>query len=833
MRIKFLFFLILCMVLLILSSCMDELEYTPRPASFSDFYPTDGTSGIEPYISLYWSCDFAYYYQLYIGTQADSLELIEDNFTLTEYIIDQLYLGTTYYWQVIAYNGGDVPEAGPVLSFSTRNGLWGSFFPFNGAGQQSLDLTFSWGLNKSLPDEVPDSDIITGAENDNREEDPTIIYYDFYLGFDPDTLEAVVQNSLDEYISVHDLLYNTEYYWQVKARNIISELAPSEIMHFGTMSPDWQQISPSNGASDQEIALTLNWAIDANRSNFKNGGDEKKNSSNTRRVGEFTYDLYLGTGIDELEQIASGLEDPGYEVAGLDYRVEYYWQVKAIYNDTQELMSEIYDFNTKDRFYNLHPEDYELYIEINPTLSWSCIDGEAYDLYAGSDISGLNLIVSGLRDTSYTLHNLDYETIYQWRVDAELTDGTTWLGTESSFITMVDPVPPGYKLHNHLLRAEMPCNIDVVYRVTDRADNVTTEFEEADFLFLEDGEEIDAVESALNIYSGSDINSSIRTVLMIDNSTSMESLLEEIKLAAYGFVEDMEPDQQMCVYAFSEQVELMEDFTSNQANLIGAINSIQTGYASTDLYGAIITGVDRWSDMYYPENINKGNLIVVTDGSDTQGSSTLQEALEARGNKLVYTMGIGHEIDQAALSALGNGGFFELETVAEANSVFDIIQQEITDYLSSFYWLHYITPKRGNVDHTIAISILNNPNTGSDSIINGIFNSSGFYGTLPGVYVNIDPENNLPYGIEEYTIIDSAGHKLEATTYNAAEEPEYVWEIDNPAIAEIFLVNQNGQSIVIRAGGTAGTTELTVRDIVNDHSRIIDIISGVEFRKSR
>ena len=73
---------------------------------------------------------------------------------------------------------------------------------------------------------------------------------------------------------------------------------------------------------------------------------------------------------------------------------------------------------------------------------------------------------------------------------------------------------------------------------------------------------------------------------------------------------------------------------------------------------------------------------------------------------------------------------------------------------------------------------------------------------------------------------------LEATTYNAIEEPEYVWEIDNPAVAEIILENNNAHSIVIRTGGIPGTNELTVTYIVNDYIRIIDIISEVDFRKS-
>ena len=83
MRAKILFFLLLGIGLLTLTSCMDDLENTPRVATFSDFYPLDGTSGIEPFISLYWSCEFATYYQLYFGTNADSLEMIEENLIVT------------------------------------------------------------------------------------------------------------------------------------------------------------------------------------------------------------------------------------------------------------------------------------------------------------------------------------------------------------------------------------------------------------------------------------------------------------------------------------------------------------------------------------------------------------------------------------------------------------------------------------------------------------------------------------------------------------------------------------------------------------------------------
>ncbi|MDP8221350.1 MAG: VWA domain-containing protein [Candidatus Stygibacter frigidus] len=822
MRAKILFFLILGIGLLALSSCTEKLEYTPRAASFSDFYPVDGTSGIEPFISLYWSCEFATYYQLYFGTNPDSLEMIEENLIVTEKVIDVLALGTTYYWKVVAFNGAEIPEYGPLLSFSTRNGEWGEFYPENGADSLSLSLVLNWGMSRSDIDKFHNGEQNAETAIVTRE-DPTLIYYDLYLGTNTDSLDMLVENTELQYAQVSDLFYNTEYYWQVKARNYVNELAASPILSFSTRQPEWEVISPANAADDQETNLLLEWSIDGiSRNDHKK--IEKSKSKTAIRTGEYEYAIYLGASAYLLELVAVGLEEPNYELDSLNYLQEYSWQIKGTYQSNQELLSPVYKFETKDRFSDIHPGDNETSIEIDPVLSWSCIDAESYDLYRGSEGTGLNLIASEIRDTTYIFHNLTYETIYQWRIDALLSDGTTWQGPVMNFITIPDPVPPGYKLHNHLIRAEMPCNIDVVYRVTDRADNANTELVESDFRFLEDGEDIDAVESALHIYTGTDLNTINKTVLMIDNSTSMDSLLDDIKLAAYDLVENLQGNQYMCVYTFSEQAELIEDFTNNQADLVGAINSIQMGYPSTDLYGSVITGVNHWEDVYYPENLIKGNLIIITDGSDTQGSSTLQEALDERGNKHIYTLGIGSDIDIDALSALGNEGFFVLNNVSEVAATLLIIQKEISDYLNSFYWLNYITPKRGDIDHTIEISVIANPNTGISGIISGTFNSAGFYGTVPGVYVNIDPENGLPYGIEEYTIADSASHVLEAVTYNAAFEPEYEWEVDDPSIVELLLINAEAHTLVIRRGVETGTTEITVRDIINDHQRVIDII---------
>ena len=73
----------------------------------------------------------------------------------------------------------------------------------------------------------------------------------------------------------------------------------------------------------------------------------------------------------------------------------------------------------------------------------------------------------------------------------------------------------------------------------------------------------------------------------------------------------------------------------------------------------------RWADIFTTTQVQQGFLVILTDGSDTQGSYTLSEALTARGNKNVYTIGLGNEIDPDVLRELGNAGFFQIADVSK------------------------------------------------------------------------------------------------------------------------------------------------------------------------
>ncbi len=116
------------------------------------------------------------------------------------------------------------------------------------------------------------------------------------------------------------------------------------------------------------------------------------------------------------------------------------------------------------------------------------------------------------------------------------------------------------------------------------------------FKVLEDGVPLSSTESFLQTAKIDEVPSVIRTVLVLDNSFSVLSELPAIKTAAKRIIADALPDQEFVVYSFSSTTNLLQDFTGDTALLESAVDAIDIGQASTDLYGAIRTGLGHWTD---------------------------------------------------------------------------------------------------------------------------------------------------------------------------------------------------------------------------------------------
>lgn len=382
------------------------------------------------------------------------------------------------------------------------------------------------------------------------------------------------------------------------------------------------------------------------------------------------------------------------------------------------------------------------------------------------------------------------------------------------------PLPENYYIMSkEYMDTELPCFINIMFQVTNGQGKGISNLGTGDFEVFEDNQAVSPTESALSIMKKDAAPYQLRTVLMIDNSLSVGANLEDIKEAAKSFVENIESKQKIAVYVFSENTQMVKDFTGEKNALHEAIDSIQLGYASTDLYGAVITGVQKWSDIYFDNYIEQGYMVLFTDGSDTQGSHTLSEALSARGDKQVFTLGLGAEIDPSALQKIGNAGYYKIENIEDLSEKFIDVQSDIRDLANSFYYLYYMSPKRGDKDHSLKLIIKGNANSSSTGHITGQFNSRDFYSMTQTLMIN--------HGQTEVALTENDTYTLTAVTYLPTNPPEYYWSSSDLSVVVISSIPSDTSNAVIRGVGSTGqTATITCTDQANSLTSSIDVVLG-------
>lgn len=394
---------------------------------------------------------------------------------------------------------------------------------------------------------------------------------------------------------------------------------------------------------------------------------------------------------------------------------------------------------------------------------------------------------------------------------------------------------PIYAIPAYGVFTETPCFVNVMFPVVDDTGSGVSDFTLADFEVLEDEQPVSPSESALHLRRPDAVPYRLMTVLALDNSLSVDSELDRIKQAANGLVAEMLPGQQMAVIQFSEEVTLLQEFTTDQGLLTAAIESIDTGFGGTNLYGAVIAGLGLWEEDYNVNEITTGFLIALTDGRDTAGRRTLSEALYTRGDKRVFTVGLSDELNTSALNSLGNAGYFHIDNAGQLADQFDLIQDEIEQHTSSFYWINYMSPKRGQFSHTLQVSIVDNENPDLNRQIIASFSSEGFYGMPRGLYVNASTEQ--PEGLDTVIVAPEDSLSLIAESYLVNQAPEYSWTVSDTELIELEVdpVWSDCCRVVVTMEGEG---DILVRDEVNDlernlHLRALDGPSSVTIGHNR
>ncbi len=450
------------------------------------------------------------------------------------------------------------------------------------------------------------------------------------------------------------------------------------------------------------------------------------------------------------------------------------------------------------------------------TLKWQSSGVNLFDVYLDTVNPPKKLFAQNV-DTSkaVVVTGLNYSTTYYWKVVGKLADGTQIAGPVWKFTTKAKQSnKPGYIMIEKKFYTELPHVINILFSVLDLNGDGVDALKTTDFNLLEDGQPLSINESKMLILKKSQVPYEYRTVLMLDNSTSLKDDISNLKTSAIDFVNNITPGQTIAIYVFSDKVTLVQDFTSNIALLKSAINSITIGYPTTDLYGAVIIGASRLLNVFDTNNIIQSSMVIFTDGSDTQGSHSLTEALNAVNNKSVYTVGLGTDITPEVLQALGTSGFYPIAKISELTNVFLAIQQKLVKISNSFYWLRYETPKRGSAEHTVTLSIKNNANTGEHSSIIEHFSSAGFFSINAGLYINSSSSN--PAGIDTLKLFTGGNPVIaKASSYLSSNLPEYSWSEPDTNYAILKSISNDNSQVKITPKNKRGITSTTVTDLNN------------------
>ncbi len=231
-------------------------------------------------------------------------------------------------------------------------------------------------------------------------------------------------------------------------------------------------------------------------------------------------------------------------------------------------------------------------------------------------------------------------------------------------------------------------------------------------------------------------------LLLLDLSGSTNSVYTEMKAGAKKFVDYvLTTRQNIAVYCYAgrdneeDLIKKMSGFIGAQQNkrniqairnqLYGAINAldneIQTG-DSSDLYGAVIKGIEALDKQSKNSSTKIGTLVVFSDGRDSAERYTFEKAMEhvnARPQKMyhnVITIGVNISatdtnrkgrllVDEQ--SAIGKDGFFRAETKVDLIKRFTEAAFAVRSATLRSYVLAFCLPYRAD-NRTLAATVTDN-----------------------------------------------------------------------------------------------------------------------------
>jgi VWFA-related protein len=237
------------------------------------------------------------------------------------------------------------------------------------------------------------------------------------------------------------------------------------------------------------------------------------------------------------------------------------------------------------------------------------------------------------------------------------------------------------------IRAEVAL-VNLVFTAVDKNGRPVRGLKQEDFQVFENRDP-QKIEYFSDLSKGSDVP--LTVALLIDTSGSVKDKLEyEKTTAADFFTEILRPNKDLAlIIQFDSDVNLVQDFTQKQSDLLNALNSLRAGN-STALYDAVYLAADE----KLKNETGRKVMVVITDGDDTSSKMRKEEAIEAaqKGDVLIYGIGVKSDEFPSNFGVLKKfaeetgGAFFSPRArLSEIQTAFKSIGEDIQGQYSLAY----------------------------------------------------------------------------------------------------------------------------------------------------
>src|SRR5262249_44678975 len=153
--------------------------------------------------------------------------------------------------------------------------------------------------------------------------------------------------------------------------------------------------------------------------------------------------------------------------------------------------------------------------------------------------------------------------------------------------------------------------------------------------------------------------------------------IQDARLAAANFVNQLGPLDSICIYSFSTQVHKVQNCTTDKKSVIRALDTLEVGH-NTTLYDVLDTVAQEHAKLY-----GRQVILLLSDGADNISQTPLADALShvQSINIPVYTIGLtskdfqGQILEQIAKTT--GGSFLQAPTSGELDKLFGQVRGQI------------------------------------------------------------------------------------------------------------------------------------------------------------